>query len=105
MKTKLIRLLCFALLGCVSLAAADGWINMFDGKTLDGWKANERPESWTAKDGESLYNFKNITEQLIPDDTWWTMQCYRRGPLVHGAFYFSSGVFLQGAVARNRSQV
>ncbi|MDQ2949666.1 MAG: DUF1080 domain-containing protein [Acidobacteriota bacterium] len=144
MKTKLILLLCFALPGCASLAAADGWINMFDGKTLDGWKANERPESWTAKDGEivgdgpashlfwmvrecencefkaevkinhggnsgmyfrtafgpgfpkgyeaqvdnthkdpkrtgSLYNFKNITEQLIPDDTWWTQHIIADG--------------------------
>ncbi len=24
---------------------------MFDGKTLNGWKANERPESWTVEDG------------------------------------------------------
>ena len=31
--------------------ADDGWISMFDGKTLDGWKANERPESWTVRDG------------------------------------------------------
>jgi hypothetical protein len=29
----------------------DGWISMFDGKTLDGWKANERPESWKVVDG------------------------------------------------------
>ncbi len=29
----------------------DGWIVMFDGKTLDGWKANENPESWTVEDG------------------------------------------------------
>lgn len=27
------------------------WIPMFDGKTLDGWKANEKPESWTVVDG------------------------------------------------------
>jgi Domain of Unknown Function (DUF1080) len=27
------------------------WINMFDGKTLDGWEANDNPASWTAKDG------------------------------------------------------
>lgn len=34
------------------LAAADkGWISMFDGKTLNGWKANERPENWTVVDG------------------------------------------------------
>jgi len=29
----------------------DGWISMFDGKTLDGWKANEHPESWKVVDG------------------------------------------------------
>jgi len=34
-----------------ALAAQDGWISMFDGKTLDGWKANEHPESWTVRDG------------------------------------------------------
>lgn len=32
-------------------AADDGWIRMFDGKTLDGWKANDNPESWTVKNG------------------------------------------------------
>ncbi|HWA98111.1 MAG TPA: DUF1080 domain-containing protein [Pirellulales bacterium] len=32
-------------------ASADGWIQMFDGKTLDGWKANENPECWTVEDG------------------------------------------------------
>jgi hypothetical protein len=29
----------------------DGWVSMFDGKTLDGWKANERPDSWKVVDG------------------------------------------------------
>lgn len=29
----------------------EGWISMFDGKTLDGWKANENPESWKVVDG------------------------------------------------------
>ena len=29
----------------------DGWISLFDGKTLDGWKPNERPENWTVEDG------------------------------------------------------
>ena len=32
-------------------AGPGGWIKMFDGKTLAGWKANERPESWSVKDG------------------------------------------------------
>lgn len=32
-------------------ADADGWQTIFDGKTLDGWKANELPENWTVEDG------------------------------------------------------
>ena len=26
--------------------AREGWVNMFDGKTMKGWKVNEAPESW-----------------------------------------------------------
>ncbi len=29
----------------------DGWVKMFDGKSLDGWKANENADSWSVKDG------------------------------------------------------
>lgn len=29
----------------------EGWIQMFDGKTLDGWKAGENADSWSVKDG------------------------------------------------------
>ncbi|NOY60793.1 MAG: DUF1080 domain-containing protein [Calditrichaeota bacterium] len=29
----------------------DGWISLFDGKTLDGWKASETPGTFTVKDG------------------------------------------------------
>jgi len=29
----------------------DGWISLFDGKTLKGWKASERPEQWKVVDG------------------------------------------------------
>lgn len=132
---------------CLCLYAADekpqpgkdGWISMFDGKTLDGWKANQNPQSWSVKDGAivgdgpashlfwmvqecencefraevklnhsgnsgmyvraafgpgfpkgyeaqventsrdpqktgSLYGFSKVTEQLVPDDTWWTQE-------------------------------
>jgi hypothetical protein len=52
-----LSLLAFATAPCV-LAADDsakaddeGWINMFDGKTLKGWKANENPEQWKVADG------------------------------------------------------
>lgn len=51
------RSLALLTLGVLSIsllpaAADDGWISMFDGKTLNGWKANEHPDSWSAKDGE-----------------------------------------------------
>jgi len=120
------------------------WIKMFNGKNLDGWKANERPESWKAVDGTivgdgeashlffmkeecgncefkatvkigdagnsgmyfrtafgpgfpkgyeaqvnsthkdpkrtgSLYNFKNVMEQLVPADTWFTQDIIAQG--------------------------
>ena len=49
----------FLLAACVWIAAGqstpkpgkDGWISMFDGKTLSGWKANEHPDSWKVVDG------------------------------------------------------
>ena len=50
-----------SLLVAISTATADdkkddGWIRMFDGKTLEGWKVNECPESWTVKDGALVGN-------------------------------------------------
>lgn len=124
--------------------AGNGWIRMFDGKTLEGWKPSERPENWTVEDGAivgrgershlfwmkeqcdncefkaevrinkggnsgmyfrakfmegwpegyeaqvnsshtdwkrtgSLYNFVNIKEQLVPDDTWFTQHIVAEG--------------------------
>jgi hypothetical protein len=45
------------LLSAASLTAADsqpadGWIQIFDGKSLQGWKVNESPESFRIQDGE-----------------------------------------------------
>lgn len=49
-------LLCSALLALALPAFAadptDGFVSLFDGKTLDGWKANEKPETFSVKDGE-----------------------------------------------------
>src|ERR1700688_561677 len=51
-------LLALALLSVFAAAAdknpkkhRDEWQPMFDGKTLDGWKASDHPESWSVKDG------------------------------------------------------
>jgi len=37
-----------------SMAADDngGWISMFDGKTLEGWKAADNAASWSVRDGK-----------------------------------------------------
>lgn len=32
-------------------AQTDGWISVFDGKSLDGWKASEHPATFTVADG------------------------------------------------------
>jgi hypothetical protein len=125
-------------------APKGGWISIFDGKTLKGWKAGDNPDSWSVRDGAitgdgershlfymerecedcefkadvklnhggnsgmyfraefgpgwpkgyeaqvnnthsdwkrtgSLYNFANVKEQLVPDDTWWTQRIIANG--------------------------
>ncbi|MEK7406773.1 MAG: DUF1080 domain-containing protein [Acidobacteriota bacterium] len=141
------RFLClFACLTVAPLAAQQPgpWKQMFDGKTLKGWKASERAENWKVEDGAivgrgershlfymeeecancefkaevkinkggnsgmyfraefgpgwpkgyeaqvnnshgdwrrtgSLYGIKDVKEQLIPDDTWWTQHIIADG--------------------------
>ena len=38
---------------CLTAAAEDqqGWIQLFDGKTMNGWKAGENPSSWKVENG------------------------------------------------------
>jgi hypothetical protein len=45
------RTVVFLLAAALSAFAADDWQPIFNGTTLDGWKANENPGSWTVKDG------------------------------------------------------
>jgi 3-keto-disaccharide hydrolase len=40
-----------ALSVCCLAADKDGWVSMFDGKTLNGWKASQNPEAWSVRDG------------------------------------------------------
>ena len=54
-KYFLLEIIMFALL-CVgvafrSLPLADGWVSIFDGKTLNGWKAAENPATFSVQDG------------------------------------------------------
>jgi Domain of Unknown Function (DUF1080) len=34
-----------------SSAQTDGWVSLFDGKTLNGWRASEHPATFTVADG------------------------------------------------------
>jgi len=44
----LVAVLC---LGCVTVTAQPGWIQLFNGKDLRGWKANVSPEAYSIVDG------------------------------------------------------
>lgn len=35
----------------MSSFARDGWVNLFDGKTLTGWEASEHPATFSVADG------------------------------------------------------
>ena len=57
----LLTCLMFAALACSgSIQAAepdkDGFVPLFDGKSFDGWKINEREESWKIVDGAIVAN-------------------------------------------------
>ena len=42
---------CLCSLGYAAENPCKGWKKIFDGKTLNGWKATERPEAWSVKEG------------------------------------------------------
>jgi len=46
-----IVLLTISLSHAAEVAQSEGWVSLFDGKTLSGWKAAEHPESITVHDG------------------------------------------------------
>ena len=37
--------------GCLTATRDAGWVCLFDGESLDGWKVSEHPQSFTVKDG------------------------------------------------------
>ena len=51
MKNQLVFLLLFSL-SSFSFAQKDGWISLFNGKNLDGWKISENPSSFSVVEGE-----------------------------------------------------
>jgi hypothetical protein len=51
MKRFAVAVCAAAALAAASAVSAQEWVALQDGKTLDGWKAAERPESWVVEDG------------------------------------------------------
>jgi hypothetical protein len=45
-----------ALVAITGSAQTDGWVSLFDGKTLDGWKASENPSTFSVADGAIAVN-------------------------------------------------
>jgi hypothetical protein len=68
--SKLAFSLALAALAVSARSKNDDWKPMFDGSTLDGWKANEHPESWTAKDGAI------VGDGLASHLFWMKEKCY-----------------------------
>jgi hypothetical protein len=55
------RIVTFFLAICLSASYAtaqddSGWISLFDGKSLDGWKVNENPQTFSVQDGAIVAN-------------------------------------------------
>jgi type 1 glutamine amidotransferase len=40
----------------LAVADEEGWISLFDGKSFDGWKANENPDTFSIRDGAIVVN-------------------------------------------------
>jgi len=49
-------------------AAENGFVSMFDGKSLTGWKINEKPESWKVEDGKIIANGKRSHLFYVGDE-------------------------------------
>lgn len=52
--TAILISVCLFLNGChcAKTAKTDGWISLFDGKTLNGWTASENKDSFSVEDGK-----------------------------------------------------
>lgn len=54
-----LQIICFLFLSCLSLKKANsqnGWISLFDGKTLNNWKASENPATFRVDSGMIIVN-------------------------------------------------
>jgi hypothetical protein len=54
MKSLLLAPLLALALPVLAADSADGWISLFDGKSLDGWKASDEPGTFAVQNGEII---------------------------------------------------
>jgi hypothetical protein len=69
--TRSILFFALALLGAPpgpAPAADEGWTPLFDGKSLDGWKVAETPETFTVKDGAIVAHGKRAHLFYVGDE-------------------------------------
>jgi hypothetical protein len=52
----------------VARAEEKEWIQLFDGKSLDGWKASENKEAWSVEDGALVCDGKRSHLFYVGDD-------------------------------------
>ena len=57
-----------AFVAAMPAPAADGWVSLFDGKTLNGWKASENPGSPQVRDGAIVAEGKRAHLFYVGDD-------------------------------------
>jgi len=81
-----------AVLACLTVRAADsddkkdseGWIKMFDGETLKGWKPNEHADNWKVEDGKIVATGERSHLFYVGDD--------EKNPAAFTDFHFKADV-------------
>lgn len=81
--------LCWVVFLSTALAADDGWVSLFDGKTLNGWQATSEA-NWRVEDGAIVVD-KGPKGFLLHDDDYLNYQLQLEFKAAKGT---NSGVFL-----------
>lgn len=81
--------------GPAALAAepdGEGWVTIFDGTSLDGWKINERPETWKLEDGALIAKGERSHIFFVGDEkpivNFELKVDVKAGPHSNGGIYF-----------------
>jgi Domain of Unknown Function (DUF1080) len=68
MKKMLWLLVCLCSVSLLSADDKEGWVTIFDGKSLDGWKINENKESWKFENGMLIANGQRSHAFYVGDE-------------------------------------